>query len=68
MKIKIKISPENTVKNIELKTGSTVYDILKKIQLKPDTVIVIKDNIPIPIDDIINQNNELRIIKVASGG
>ena len=68
MKIKIKISPGNTVKNIELKTGSTVYDLLKKIQLKPDTVIVIKDDIPIPIDDIINQNNELRIIKVASGG
>jgi len=68
VKIKIKILPSNSKNEIELKYGSTIYDILKKIRLNPDTVIVLNNNKPVPVDDIIKNNKELTIIQVASGG
>ena len=68
MKITVKILPENSTKKIELKSGSKVYDLLEKIQLRPDNLIVLKDNIPIPVDDILDEEQELSILQVASGG
>ena len=56
------------LKKIELKSGSKVYDLLEKIQLRPDNLIVLKDNIPIPVDDILDEEQELSIQQVASGG
>ena len=68
MKITITMLPGNTSKEIELHKGSTVSDLLQKIQLKPDTVIVTSDNIPMPIDDVITKKQEFKVVQVASGG
>ena len=68
MKIKVKISRTNETKEISIETGSTVEDVLKKINLKPDTVIIINKSKPIPIDDEIKDGEELTVLQVSSGG
>jgi sulfur carrier protein ThiS len=68
VEIKAKISRTKETRKINVKTGSTVEHILKKIELKPDTLIVMSNNKPIPIDDVLNDDQELTIIQVASGG
>ena len=68
MKITVKILPENSTREINLKSGSKVYDLLKKIQLRPDALIVLKGNTPIPVDDLLDEVQELSILQVASGG
>ena len=68
MKIRIKILPDNSTKVVDIEQGSTINDILKKIQLKPDAIIVLRGDIPIPVDDVLTDEQELSIIQVASGG
>ena len=68
MNIKVKISRTNETKEINLEKGLTVEDVLKKINLKPDTVIIINKSKPIPIDEEIKDGEELTIIQVSSGG
>ncbi len=68
MKIRIRITRTNDTKNLELNTGSTVLDAIKKININPDTVIVISKGTPIPIDDELCDGQELEIIQVSSGG
>ena len=51
-----------------MKTGSKVINMLEKLDIKPDTTIVMKDKIPIPIDDELNDGDDLTIILVSSGG
>jgi len=68
MNIKVKISRTNETKEISLEKGLTVEDVLKKINLKPDTVIIINKSKPIPIDEEIKDGEELTIIQVSSGG
>ena len=68
VKIKIKLSRTNETKEIELQTGSTVNDVLKKINLKPDTVIVVNNDKPVPVDDKVEDGQDFTIIQVSSGG
>ena len=68
MKIKLKISRTNEIKEVILKSRSTVEDLLKEINLKPDTLIVLSNNKPIPIDDILRNEQEITILQVSSGG
>ena len=68
MNIKLKFIPQNTSQEIDIKSGSTVTDLLRTIHRKPDSVIVLKNKIPLPVDDVILDDQELSIIQVASGG
>ena len=68
MKITLTISPDTTKKEVTIPRGSQVLDLLHKIQLKPDTLIVLRGNTPIPIDEVLDEEQELRILRVASGG
>jgi len=68
MEILVKLSRTDKTKKINLKKGSTIIELLKKIDIKPDTVIVMKENKPIAIDEELNKEQELEIIQVSSGG
>ena len=68
VKISVKLSRKNEIKEVNLKKGSTVLDLLKKLKLKPDTIIVMDNNLPIPVDDVLKDKQNLSIIQVSSGG
>ena len=68
MKIKVKISRTNKEKEIQLEKGSTVIDLLNKLKIKPDSVVVMSNKTPIPFDDNLKDKQEIVIIQVFSGG
>ena len=68
MKIKARITRTNNTKEIDMKKGSKVINILERLDIKPDTTIVMKNKSPIPIDDDLNEGDDLTIILVSSGG
>ena len=68
MKIKITLLRTNEKKEINLENNSKVENLLKKLNLKPDTIIILHKNKPIPIDDLLKDGQELTIMQVSSGG
>jgi len=68
LNITVNLTRTNEVKEVEINKGSTILDLLKKIDIKPDTVIVLEKNKPLPIDDDLTDNQKLTIIQVSSGG
>jgi len=68
MQVKITRVPQDTSTVVEIDKGETVEMLLKKMHLRSDAVIVLQGNRPIPVDDTIEDEKELRIIHVASGG
>jgi len=68
VKIKARITRTNNTKEIDMKKGSKVINILERLDIKPDTTIVMKNKSPIPIDDDLNEGDDLTIILVSSGG
>jgi sulfur carrier protein ThiS len=66
--ISVKLSRSDKIKKIQIENNSTILDLLIKLDLKPDTVIVMRDNSPIPIDEKLENDEDLSIIQVSSGG
>ena len=68
MNITVKFSRTKEKRKLEFKKGLTIENVLKSLNLKPDTVIVMIKNRPVPIDDKIKDGEELTILHVSSGG
>jgi len=68
MKIQVKTLPENTIKEYNIHDSVTVEKLFKQMNLKPDAVIALRNNKPIPLTTVLQENDEITIIKIASGG
>ena len=68
MKIIVKILPRNVMQEVEVEHGTTVSELLKKIHVIPGPVVVLKNNVPISLDYVLNDDAELSILPVISGG
>jgi len=68
VEITVKLSRTKEIKKINLQKEPIVLDMLKKINLKPDTVVVLSENKPISIDEELKDGQKLTILQVSSGG
>ena len=69
MKIKVKLLPtQKETKVIDIKKGSTVDDAIRILGLFPDAWIPVKGDTPIPLDDVLEDGDELKLVAVVSGG
>ena len=68
IKLKIYIDRENKNKTIQLTNNSKVADLLKKLKINPVTVIVSRNSEIILEDEQLQNNDEIKILSVISGG
>ena len=66
--VKVFIDRNNSNKIIEFNNNITVSDLLKKLNINPVTVIVTRNNELILEDEKLNNNDEIKILSVISGG
>lgn len=66
--VKVFIDRENKKASLELGNNSTVTDLLKKLNINPVTVIVSRENELILENEKLNDNDDLKILSVISGG
>ena len=68
MQVRIKILAGGVLeKTIEVEAGTTDSDILAELGINPETVVVMVDGRPVPIDDIVD-SSRIDILKIVSGG
>ena len=58
----------NLNKTVELDKNSLVIDLLKKLNINPVTVIVSRNSELILEDEKLENNDEIKILSVISGG
>jgi len=63
----MKIFIEKDNKQLVLK-AKTVTDLLNKLEINPDTVLVVKNNEVVLSDEILSETDEIKILSVISGG
>jgi sulfur carrier protein ThiS len=66
MKVKVVLNKRSEV--LDLDGDATIEDLLDRLELYPDAHIVLRGKTPVPLSDRPRDGDELRIIKVASGG
>ncbi|MCD4816161.1 MAG: MoaD/ThiS family protein [Methanosarcinales archaeon] len=68
LQVRIKILAGGVLeKTIEVEEGSTYSDILAELGINPETVVVMVDGRPVPIDDIVD-SSRIDILRIVSGG
>ena len=65
--MKLIIEKENKVKNIKIAKIS-VKDLLNKLKLSQNTVLVIRNNELVAEDEIVSDKDTVKIMSVVSGG
>jgi len=60
--------PGKNERKIELQEGLTALDMLKILNLNPDVMLVIRNDIPIPVDEKLKDKDVLKVVRVVSGG
>ena len=68
LKVKVFIDRENRNDVVELDERQMVNDLLKKLNINPVTVIVSRNDELVLEDEKLNDNDEIRILSVISGG
>jgi len=66
--MKIVISRRGGRDEVDVPENASPMDVLKELGLLPDAHIVLRDGVPIPIDERLNDGDVLKVIVVASGG
>ena len=66
--VRIFVDRDNLSKAVELEGNALVIDLLKKMKINPVTVIVSRNNELILEDETLENNDEIKILSVISGG
>ncbi|MCD6590497.1 MAG: MoaD/ThiS family protein [Candidatus Aenigmarchaeota archaeon] len=66
--MKVKVKFWDGMKNAEIKENAKVIDVLRELNVNPETVIVKKRNEIVLEDEKLSDNEEIELIKVVSGG
>ena len=68
MQVRIKILAGGVLeKTIEVEEGSVYSDILAELGINHETVVVMVDGRPVPVDDIVD-SSRIDILRIVSGG
>jgi sulfur carrier protein len=68
LQVRIKILARGVLeKTIEVEEGSTYGDILAELGINPETVVVMVEGRPVPIDDVVD-SDRIDVLKIVSGG
>jgi sulfur carrier protein ThiS len=68
MSVKILLLPERKKQSVDLPRGSDGFALLKTVNINPENVILVRGETPIPVDSKIKADDELKVIRVVSGG
>jgi sulfur carrier protein ThiS len=64
----MKIFIEKTGENKAMRFSGTVAQLLAKLKLNPEAVIIVKDGIVVTEDEVLTDKDFVRMLSVISGG
>ncbi len=68
-RIKFRLLPtKKETKTLNLEKGATVETAVLKLGLYPDAWIAVRGDSPIPLDEELNDGDDIKLIAVVSGG
>ncbi len=68
MSVTVMLLPGRERRVVEVGKAADGFALLKGLGLNPENVIIIRDDRPIPVDSRIRPGDDLRIVRVVSGG
>ncbi len=61
------ISPDGSIKEIEIR-DMPIENVLKELSINPEEVIIAKNGKIVPEDEMVTNEDEIKVIRVIHGG
>ncbi|MBM4248308.1 MAG: MoaD/ThiS family protein [Euryarchaeota archaeon] len=68
MSVRILLLPERETRTVEVPRGADGFALIRTLCLNPENVILVRGGRPIPVDSRIKAKDDLKVIRVVSGG
>ena len=68
MSVKVLLLPEREKRTVEIPKGADGFAVLKVLNLNPENVIIVRGEQPIPVVSRIRPGDDLKVVRVVSGG
>jgi len=68
MRVTAELFPARETRAVDLSEDADGYELMKRLGLAPDVHILVRDDVPIPIDERLRAGERVRVIAVVSGG
>mgnify|MGYP001619758248 CR=1 FL=1 len=68
MKVNVYVERENKDLNLDIDDSFRVIDLLKKINVNKETVLIVKNNTLVTEDSELKNNDNIKLLSVISGG
>lgn len=68
MSVKVMLLPEREKRVVEVGKAADGFALLKALDLNPENVIIVRKDQPIPVDSKIRPGDDLKVVRVVSGG
>ncbi len=52
---------------VEVEAGAKYNEVLESLGINPETVVIVKDDTPVPVDSEVKEG-EVKVLRVISGG
>lgn len=66
--VDVKLVPDdNSEQSVNIEKGATYEDLLKKLDINEESVIVLKDGDATPLDGVV-ESGKIQVLKITSGG
>ena len=68
IKINLEIHSNGVIhRELNIKQNSTYKDLLCDLKINEETILVLKDDCPVPVDEVIQNGSTVKILKVVAG-
>lgn len=64
--LRVRIFPGGE-RSLEVEPGTTYSALLRRLEINPESVVVLRDGLPVPDDDVVAPG-EVHVVRVVSGG
>lgn len=68
MQIIAELVPRRGEETVTLEPGARGLDLLRALRLPPNAHLLVRGSTPIPIDELLEDGERIRVIGVVSGG
>ena len=68
MRVTADLVQSHRVQDVELAVGATGMDLLEHLGLAPDAHILVRGDLPIPVDEPLADGERLIVLSAVSGG
>ncbi len=68
MQVTTELVQARRTETVDLSDAATGFDLLRRMGLAPDAHLLVRGDVPIPLDATLTDQEHLRILAVVSGG